>query len=107
MKYNVDSWIEKHNPFTAQISNIISNSASKLTYQASVSTDLLNLADVDYKEHIRRQMAQGLCDQIVERTKFTAVQDPYTRQQHIRASVYVFSGDQLKKFIEDIINVVK
>ena len=57
-----------------------------------------------YKVRVKRQMMDTMQQEITNKTKFTMIEDRPSHTMQFKAKVYVFTEEELKKFIRDVIS---
>ena len=101
MLADVDQWFRDYDP-KSKIRDIVKNTNCRLTYQDTISYELLAAGGEDIKLALKRQMGAALGNMIVEKTRFTMTDDSHGMIKRVRASVYVFTEAELMKLVEDI-----
>lgn len=103
MGYDTSQWVNDYDP-KGKIRDIIRASNCRLEYTDSIAREAIELSNDSYKQHIKKNMAYAMGEEMLKKIKFTASEDPQTMTKRIRAHVYVFNDQEIMKLVEDILD---
>ena len=80
-------------------------SGNLLSVSESHQMDLIqSLSEDDFKKMAKSNLSNALAQEVIKKTKFTMLREPSSHTVRTKASVYVFSEEDLRSFMEKIIN---
>lgn len=62
------------------------------------------LKEDEFKKVAKQHLSEALSKEVIKKTKFTLLKDPAALTVRTKASVYVFSEEDLRLFMEKVIN---
>ena len=101
-----DSSVMYDSAATVPSEDVLIKLASKNMLQShtNMSMDEIQATGEQYKTQIKIRMMDTMRQEIMNKTKFTMIQDKANYRMNFKAQVYVFTEEELKKFIKDVIN---
>lgn len=101
-----DSSVMYDTAATVPSEDVLIKLASKNMLQShtNMSMDEIQATGEQYKTQIKIRMMDTMRQEIMNKTKFTMIQDKANYRMNFKAQVYVFTEEELKKFIKDVIN---
>lgn len=101
-----DSSVMYDSAATVPSEDVLIKLANKNMLQShtNMSMDEIQATGEQYKTQIKIRMMDTMRQEIMNKTKFTMIQDKANYRMNFKAQVYVFTEEELKKFIKDVIN---
>ena len=76
-----------------------------LTIAETFQQELIaSMSEDDFKKMAKKNLSEALTQEVIKKTKFTMLKEPASHTIRTKASVYVFSEEDLRVFMEKLIN---